>query len=458
MRSLTAWLLLAFACGVCTLQTCAQLPPWPLALALVAAVTLALAMLVSRVGAVAAALALGFAYAALRADVRLADSLPREWEGEDIRVVGVVDDLPAQSDVGVRFALAVDAVRTPRAQVPSRLSLAWFASRDDEDAVPVVHAGERWQLTVRLRRPHGNVNPGGFDLEAWLLQQNLRATGYVLATGSERIDAFAGRFRDHVQRARESVRERIFRALDGEPYAGVIVALAIGDQRAIAESQWTVFNRTGIGHLVSISGLHVTVFAAFAGGIAFALARRVVRLTSRLPARKVAVAVGVVAAGTYTLLAGAEVPAGANLRDARRGRMRKVARPPRHCRDCVAVGVGRRAGVGSVGVAHAGFWLSYAPSHCFSTHRQDACAIRPQCRGGSACPCRARGHARAVGGDRWVGAARARTVRADVAHRTAGQRDRDPCSHAGHRSARAGGHIRAVSTCSSNLPTRRSRH
>jgi competence protein ComEC len=161
-----------------------------------------------------------------------------------------------------------------------------------------------------LKRPHGNVNPGGFDLEAWLLQRGLRATGHVQApAASARRDAFAGRPADHVQRARERIRERIIRALDGRPYAGVIVALAIGDQRAIPEAQWTVFNRTGVGHLVSISGLHVTVFATFAGGLAYALARRSVRLTTRLPARKAATAVGVAFATAYVLLAGAEVPA-----------------------------------------------------------------------------------------------------------------------------------------------------
>ena len=87
------------------------------------------------------------------------------------------------------------------------------------------------------------------------------------------------------------------------------MALAIGDQRAIPEEQWKVFNRTGISHLVSISGLHVTVFAAFAGLVTFALARRSTRLTARMPARKLAAAVGVLAAGGYVLLAGAEVPA-----------------------------------------------------------------------------------------------------------------------------------------------------
>jgi competence protein ComEC len=321
MRSTVGLSLAAFACGVPWLQACAALPAHPawltgaalcvLVVTSVFRTSLRPACLVSLV--VAASLLAGFGYAALRAQVRLAEELPREWEGEDIDVVGVVDDLPANSAQGTRFAFAVEQVRTPRAIVPSRLSLAWFAplrpAFGDEDP-PVVHAGERWHLTVRLKRPHGTVNPGGFDLEAWLLQQGLRATGYVHPEGlNARRDLFAGRPGDYVQRARENVRRRIVAALGDAPYAGVIVALAIGDQRAVPEAQWTVFSRTGVSHLVSISGLHVTVFAAFAGGLAFAVGRRSARLTGRIPARKLAAAVGVAAAGTYVLLAGAEVPA-----------------------------------------------------------------------------------------------------------------------------------------------------
>jgi competence protein ComEC len=321
MRSTVGLALVAFACGVAWLQAWAALPAHPAWVAGAAACVLAsLTVARARVPAaclvslaVVAALLAGYGYAALRAQVRLAEQLPRAWEGEDIDVVGIVDDLPANSAQGTRFAFLVERVRTPRATVPSRLSLAWFATLRpafaDEEA-PVVHAGERWYLTVRLKRPHGTVNPGGFDLEAWLLQQGLRATGYVHPEGfNARSDLFAGRLEDHVQRAREQVRRRIVAALGDAPYAGVIVALAIGDQRAVPEAQWTVFNRTGVSHLVSISGLHVTVFAAFAGGLAYALARRSARLTAHIPARKLAAAVGVVAAGIYVLLAGAEVPA-----------------------------------------------------------------------------------------------------------------------------------------------------
>ena len=50
--------------------------------------------------------------------------------------------------------------------------------------------------------------------------------------------------------------------------SAVLQALVIGDQRAIDNTQWQLFARTGVSHLMSISGLHVTMFAAVAGLLA----------------------------------------------------------------------------------------------------------------------------------------------------------------------------------------------
>lgn len=315
--------LLAFAVGVGALQWQAALPPAWIAPAVLGAL-LALYGLVGRqwrgrraVVVRAALVALtaataGFGYAGWRAGLRLADELPQQWEGQDIAVVGVIDDLPQLSPQGARFALAVESVLTPGAVVPRRLSLAWFAARHDRpgEAPPEVAPGERWQLGLRLKRPHGNANPHGFDVEAWLLANDFRATGYVRpGAANRRLDAFAGRVADHVERARATIRSRIHAALPEGPYAGVLVALAIGDQRSITDAQWLVFARTGVTHLVSISGLHVTAFAALAGAFAAALARRSTLLTTRVPARSIALSFGIAAAAGYVALAGAQVPA-----------------------------------------------------------------------------------------------------------------------------------------------------
>ena len=322
-------ILLAFALGIIALQFQPVLPsaPWVAWAALPLLIAVAAAWRAHRaagrgkrfargIALLAAAVAVGmsgFGYAAWRAELRLADALPSAWEGRDIEVIGVVDELPQRVDRGTRFAFAVERVVTDGAIVPSEISLAWYAGwlRDSAaEEVPELHSGERWNLMVRLKRPHGTVNPHGFDIEAWLLENNLRATGYVRKSDTNhRLDAFAGRADDYVSRTRESIRDRMLAALDGKPYAGVIAALAIGDERAIPAEQWQLFNRTGIGHLISISGLHITFFATLIGALVFWLWKRSHALTTRLPARKAAAVAGVIAAFGYVLLAGFQIPA-----------------------------------------------------------------------------------------------------------------------------------------------------
>ena len=121
---------------------------------------------------------LGFCWAAGFAQLRLADRLDAEIEGRDLAVSGVIAGLPQGFERGVRFDFDVESAQ---AGVPQQIVLSWYSGFSAEEAqrVPAVHAGERWRFTVRLRRPHGSVNPHGFDYEAWLLERGIRATGYV---------------------------------------------------------------------------------------------------------------------------------------------------------------------------------------------------------------------------------------------------------------------------------------
>ncbi len=257
-------------------------------------------------------LAFGFFWAAFFAHLRLADALPERWEGQDIQISGVVAGLPVSNERGLRFEFDVEKVITPGAQVPGHIQLSWFDGgfgRPATHPVPQLHPGERWELTVRLKRPHGNANPYGFDYEAWLLERNIRATGYVRA-GPENRRATERVYRPAylVEAVREAASVRLSQVLENRPYAGVLKALAIGEQNAIPPAQWQVFLRTGVNHLMSISGLHVTMISGFFFALAYWLWRRSATLTLRLPARKAAVIAGVLAALAYALLAGFGVP------------------------------------------------------------------------------------------------------------------------------------------------------
>ena len=132
-----------------------------------------------------------------------------------------------------------------------------------------------------------------------LLERGIRATGYVRTPGrsgegvkAERLEALVLRVPYLIDRFREGVRNRILAALPEHPYAGVLIALAIGDQRAIDTGQWQLFARTGVSHLMSISGLHVTMIAGlFAALVSFGW-RRSERLALALPAQKAAALAG----------------------------------------------------------------------------------------------------------------------------------------------------------------------
>ncbi len=334
---MTRWLAVAFAVGAGVLQQQARL--WteaggvpfvggavsgPFFWWIAAAAVLAMCVIGARgrgifaqVVCVLLAFVLGFAWAHVRAQARLADALPSAWEGVDVRLTGVVRDLPfAVSGIGapgVRFSFEVEQVDTPGAIVPHQVSLTWYGNNDGPP--PTLAPGERWQWVVRFKRPHGSANPHGFDVERWLLEQDLRATGTVRdrVQTPQRLAANVFSAGALVDRARNAIARHIRTALAGEPYANVMVALVVGEQRGIASEDWTLFNRTGIGHLISISGLHITMLAALAAGLAargwrFA-ARRDARWARRWTQAQASAVAGLSAATAYTLLAGFAVPA-----------------------------------------------------------------------------------------------------------------------------------------------------
>jgi competence protein ComEC len=251
---------------------------------------------------------LGLYHAAWQAEQRLAISLPYEWQGRDIEVIGVVAELPRNHERGLRFSFDVEETLTPQASVPRHIYLSTYF---DSQAIPLApHAGERWQLTLRLKQPHGSSNPYGFDFEAWALENNVRAVGYVHNKGNNiRLGTLADGFHYRIESWREAVRDKFDATLGNAPYSGVLSALAIGDQSGIPAAQWQVFTRTGINHLISISGLHITMLSGMGFALAYWLWRRSTRLTLWLPARKAAALVALLVALGYALLSGFAVPA-----------------------------------------------------------------------------------------------------------------------------------------------------
>ncbi len=255
---------------------------------------------------------LGFCWAAVSAHSRLADQLPLEWERRDVQVIGVISSMPQRHEYGQRFEFDVERVLDDEAHIPRHILLSHYQREfDGQGAAPApdYRAGQRWRLTVRVKRPHSTLNPYGFDFEAWSLEHGIRASGYVKKhTENRLLTATVYRPGHMVEMLRERIRDRMQHVLQDKPYGGILRALAIGDESGITQDDWQVFLKTGTNHLMSISGLHITMLAGLGFSLAQALWRRSERLTLALPARKAAALAGAMVALGYALIAGFSIP------------------------------------------------------------------------------------------------------------------------------------------------------
>jgi len=254
---------------------------------------------------------IGAGLAGWRATAYAQDALNPALEGHSIEVTGLVADMPQHTESGTRFRLDVESARWPGAAdavppvVPARIALGWYA----EDLPTVPHAGDRWRFTVRLKAPHGNRNPHGFDSELWMWEQGLHASGHVRTGARDAPPALlAATWRRPIERSREAVRDAVFERVPDRAQAGVIAALVTGDQGAIDRAGWDVFRATGVAHLMSISGLHITMFAWLAAHFVGLLWRRSTRLMLCVPAQQAALVGGVLLAALYALFSGWGVP------------------------------------------------------------------------------------------------------------------------------------------------------
>ena len=177
--------------------------------------------------------------------------------------------MPQRTEDSVRFPFEVQGAQDATGaavHVPPLVMLGWYGARtagaEVVNAPPEIQAGDAWQFQVRLKAPHGHINPHGFDLELWLWEQGLQASGYVRNGRHDKAPQFLGRTGTHpVERLRQKVRSQVQQHVSDIRSAGVITALLVGDQAAIERADWDVFRITGVAHLMAISGLHITGLA-----------------------------------------------------------------------------------------------------------------------------------------------------------------------------------------------------
>ncbi len=249
-------------------------------------------------------LGIGFLWALMHAQLQIAPSLEPSLEGEDLQITGIIDSIPEKNERRTRFYFDAESAELDGQLIhhlPQHIRLSWYGD------APNLRLGQRWTFTVRLKRPWGFMNPGGFDYEAWLFQHRVRATGYVRSK-----QAYAqlpvSRLSRPIGRLRQSLHDRMRLALPASDNIGVLTALTVGERGGIEPHQWQLLIDTGTNHLLAISGLHIGLVAGLVFWVVFRLWRYSSRLCLAFPAQRAAALSAIIFALFYALMAGFTVP------------------------------------------------------------------------------------------------------------------------------------------------------
>ncbi len=296
------WKAGCFLLGCWWLQRSAGLPSWAV-VAAVGGVALAFALAARGRGWPLSALAwllAGWTLAAGQALLDRPPALPWAVERADWQADWVVERLPVRRHGITRLVVRIERLERQGERVAGdwRVRLSW---RD----APELHVGQRWRTPVRLKPAHSYRNAGSWDYAGWLYRQGIRYRGYVNRGDRHLLGETACCL---LERLRERWRETLRARVDAGPGRALLLALVLGDRSEVDPAMRQALQRTGTSHLLAISGLHIGLIAALTGGLAGWVWRRTPGCR-RVPARLIAVAVGLGFAALYALASGFGLPA-----------------------------------------------------------------------------------------------------------------------------------------------------
>ncbi|MGQ4659421.1 DNA internalization-related competence protein ComEC/Rec2 [Lysobacter sp. F6437] len=298
----------------------------------------------------------GFALAGLHAGHALSVQLPLDWEKREVTVEGRVVELPERESRRTAFAFrVVDRDDQPAPLRGRLLQLSWY---DDFDGTATgrdrLHAGQRWQLSARVRAPRGLRNPGGFDSEKHALARRLAASGYVRNPEAARLLSPA----EGLQAWRESMSARI-ETLVPDGASRFVRALALGDTRGLDDADWHVLRANGLTHLVAISGFHVGLVAGFFALLVAGTWWLFPALGRRCPRPVAAAIAGLLGAALYAAVAGFALPTVRTVLMIAVVAGLRVSRRNASTFDSLALAAIAILLVDPLAVLGAGFWLSF---------------------------------------------------------------------------------------------------
>jgi len=192
--------------------------------------------------------ALSFCWASLRARIP-----PLPPEGQGVVTGRVAAEPRVQPNAATLFLTGAELdLGGHTYAMPGRLWLRYTAYEGELGELP--EPGQTVRAEARVAIPQGRRNPGGFDFRAYLQREGAFMAAYthkpLEITGNASMGPGI-----RIQRLRGAVSRRMG-GLFG-PYAPMVRGMLIGEKQDISREEMLAFRRSGIAHLLAVSGLHV---------------------------------------------------------------------------------------------------------------------------------------------------------------------------------------------------------
>lgn len=118
-------------------------------------------------------------------------------------------------------------------------------------------AGQRWQMLLKARAVHGQLNEGLFDRQRYALSSHLPLTGRIVR--AEGLDLRCS--------LRATFISRLETSLAGYGWKSVMLALGAGERISVTPEVNLLMQQTGTAHLMAISGLHISLLGMLGWGL-----------------------------------------------------------------------------------------------------------------------------------------------------------------------------------------------
>ncbi len=177
------------------------------------------------------------------------------WSGREVQLLGRVNSFPQAVEGGFRYTLRPELILKEGEEIKISTGLLQV---ETGGAAPGY--GDLMMVSGLIENPAGLKNPGGYSYRHYLYRRGI--AGRLNHEGSLKLVEEGRGLLNLLSSLREGIRDRIKTYFDA-PYSSLLLAFLLGEQGGLEGEIRQLFQETGLGHLLAVSGLHVGIISLF---------------------------------------------------------------------------------------------------------------------------------------------------------------------------------------------------